>query len=81
MTEFSEGSKAKSPSNAAYFPPILFLMIINILITTIKLFFYFIFVIIKQNLYKQNKYKKETNALLFHFAPKQSNKHSSKKNK
>ncbi len=31
----SEGSKAKSPSNVASFPPIIFLMIITILIHTI----------------------------------------------
>ncbi len=30
--KFSEDYKAKSPSNIAYFPPIIFLIIINILL-------------------------------------------------
>ncbi len=40
--EFSEDSKAKSPSNVAYFPPILFFKIITIL-------FFFIVVIKNKN--------------------------------
>ncbi len=45
----------KQNPNAAYFPPILFLMIINILITTIKLFFLFYLCYYKTKFLKKSR--------------------------